>query len=244
MYGSRLRLSRTLVLATGLLVCASVCAGTASADTLLQQKQAQYAHVRAQVRRLDDHVELLTERYNQVREHLQLLRRQIRAAGARLDAEEAELEQQQRNLAQLLIEQYKGGDPRTIDVVLDSSSLAQLTSSMDLSGRVDTGVSATVDAIAAARAAIAHQRELLVIDRHESRIAKRKLVEKRREIRHELRRRRRLEKEIGQQVRVIEAAGSIGQEQLALDAHKWLERAMITDAAGFAAALAAHGRAA
>ncbi len=231
MYGSRLRLSRTLVLATGLLVCASVCAGTASADTLLQQKQAQYAHVRAQVRRLDDHVELLTERYNQVREHLQLLRRQIRAAGARLDAEEAELEQQQRNLAQLLIEQYKGGDPRTIDVVLDSSSLAQLTSSMDLSGRVDTGVSATVDAIAAARAAIAHQRELLVIDRHESRIAKRKLVEKRREIRHELRRRRRLEKEIGQQVQVIEAAGSIGQEQLALDAHKWLERALITDAA-------------
>jgi peptidoglycan DL-endopeptidase CwlO len=231
MHGSRLRLSRTLVLATGLILCAAVGAGTASADTLLQQKQAQYARVRAEVRKLDDHVELLTERYNAVRVHLQTLHRQIRGATARLDAEQAELERQQRNLAQLLIEQYKGGDPRTIDVVLDSSSLAELTSSMDLSGRVDTGVSDTVEAIAASKAAIAHQRELLVIDRRESRIAKQKLIEKRRQIRHELRRRRRLEKEIGQQVDVIRAAGSIGQEQIALDAHKWLEKALITDVA-------------
>ena len=87
MYGSPLRTSRTLVLALGLLLGAAVCAGTASADTLLQQKQAQYARVRAQVRALDDHVELLTERYNQVRVHLQMLRRQIREATVRLDAE-------------------------------------------------------------------------------------------------------------------------------------------------------------
>src|SRR5436190_12148007 len=107
MRGSRLRLSRTLVLAAALLLCSTAVGGTASADTLLQQKQAQYARVRADVRRLDGHIEMLTERFNQVRWHLHVLRREIRAATARLKAEQAELERQQHNLAQLLIEQYK-----------------------------------------------------------------------------------------------------------------------------------------
>jgi hypothetical protein len=209
-------LSRTLVVATGLLLCASVLSGTASADTLLQKKQAQYARVRSQVRKLDSHIELLTERYNQVRWHLHVLHREIHAATARLVAEEAELKRQQQNLAQLVIEQYKGGDPKTLEIVLGSSSLSQITNGMDLDRQVDTAVSDTVAAIDAARASIAHQRELLVIDRQASRVAKRRLEEKRRQIRHELRRRRRLEKEIGQQVKVIEAADQIGQGQLAL----------------------------
>jgi cell wall-associated NlpC family hydrolase len=231
MYGSRLRMSRTLVLAAGLILCASVLAGTASADTLLQQKQAQYARVRAQVRKLDSHIELLTERYNQVRWHLHVLRREIRETTVRLKAEEAELKRQQRNLAQLLIEQYKGGDPKTLEIVLGSSSLSQITNGMDLDRQVDTAVSDTVAAIDAARAAIAHQRELLVIDRQESRIAKRRLEQKRRQIHHELRHRRRLERELGQQVKVIEAGDQIGQGQLALEAHKWLEHALVADAA-------------
>ncbi len=150
MYGSSLRLWRTLALATCLLLGTSVLAGTASADTLLQKKQAQYARVRDQVRKLDHHVELLTERYNEVRWHLHVLRREIRVATARLKAEQLELERQQRNLAQLLIEQYKGGDPHTLEIVLDSSSLSQLTSSMDLNSRVDNAVGDTVDAIEAA----------------------------------------------------------------------------------------------
>ena len=112
MYGSRLRLSRTLVVATGLVLCASVLSGTASADTLLQKKQAQYARVRSQVRKLDSHIELLTERYDQVRWHLHVLHREIHVATVRLVAEEAELKRQQQNLAQLVIEQYKGGDPQ------------------------------------------------------------------------------------------------------------------------------------
>jgi peptidoglycan DL-endopeptidase CwlO len=224
-------LSRTLVLGAALVLSTTALAGTAAADTLLQQKQAQYARVRADVRKLDNHIEMLTERYDQVRWHLHVLRREIRAATARLKAEQAELERQQRNLAQLLVEQYKGGDPRMLEIVLDSSSLSQLTSSIDLSGRVDSAVSDTVDAIASARAAIAHQRELLVLDRKASRIAKRKLAQKRRQIRHELRRRRRLEKELGQQVQVIAAADQIGQGELALEAHKWLEADLTADAA-------------
>ena len=231
MYGSSLRLWRTLALATCLLLGTSVLAGTASADTLLQKKQAQYARVRDQVRKLDHHVELLTERYNEVRWHLHVLRREIRVATARLKAEQLELERQQRNLAQLLIEQYKGGDPHTLEIVLDSSSLSQLTSSMDLNSRVDNAVGDTVDAIEAAKAAIAHERAVLIADRRETRIAKRKLEQKRRQIRHELRRRRRLESELGQQVRVIEAGDQIGQGEQALKAHKWLEDAIVADAA-------------
>jgi cell wall-associated NlpC family hydrolase len=231
MCGSRLRLSRTLVLAAGLLLCASVLAGTASGDTLLQEKQAQYARVRAQVRKLDSHIELLTERYDQVRWHLHVLRREIRVATARLNAEEAELKRQQQNLAQLVIEQYKGGDPKTLEIVFGSSTLSQITSGMDLDRQVDAAVSDTVAAIDAARAAIAHQRELLVIDRQASRVAKLRLAQKRRQIRHQLRRRRRLEKELGQQVKVIEAADQIGQGQLALEAHKWLEHDLKADAA-------------
>jgi peptidoglycan DL-endopeptidase CwlO len=223
-------MSRMLVAAIGLVLGASVLAGTASADTLLQKKQAQYARVRAQVRKLDSRIELLTERYDHVRWHLHVLRREIRSATARLEAEQVELEHQQQTLAQLLIEQYKGGDPHTIEIVLDSSSLAQITNGMDLSRQVDSAVTDTVEAIAAARAAIAHERELLVIDRQESRIAKRRLEVKRHQIRHELRRRKRLEQELGQQVKVIEAADRIGQGQLALDAHKWLEDALSADA--------------
>jgi peptidoglycan DL-endopeptidase CwlO len=231
MYGSRLRLCRTLVLATGLLVGASVLAGPASADTLLEKKQAQYARVRVQVRKLDNHVELLTERYNAARWHLVVLRREIRAATARLKAEELELARQQRNLARLLIEQYKGGDSHAFEIVLDSSSLSQLTNSMDLNSRVDDGVSDAVAAIEATKAAIAQERALLLADRSKTRIVKRRLDEKRRQIRHELRRRRRLEAELGQQVRVIAAGDQIGQGELALEAHKWLEHALVADAA-------------
>ena len=83
----------------------------------------------------------------------------------------------------------------------------------------------------AARAAIAHQRARLVLDRHESRVAKTKLEQKRRQIRHELRRRRRLEKELGRPVQVIAAADQIGQGEIALEAHKWLEADLAADAA-------------
>ncbi len=219
------------MLAICLLLGASVLAGTASADTLLQQKQAQYARVRAQVRKLDHHVELLTERYNAVRWHLVVLRREIRASTARLKAEELELQRQQRNLAQLLIEQYKGGDSHAFEIVLDSSSLSQLTNSMDLNNRVDDGVSDAVAAIQATKVAIAHERALLIADRHKTRVAKRKLEVKQRQIRHELRHRRRLQAELGQQVQVIAAADQIGQGEQALEAHKWLEDALVADAA-------------
>ncbi len=51
----------TLLLAV---LAASALAGPAAADPLLDQKQAQYEKARREVRRLDNRVELITERYN------------------------------------------------------------------------------------------------------------------------------------------------------------------------------------
>ena len=47
---------------------AGVClhAQPAHADTLLDAKRAQYAHVHAEIRRLDNHAEMLTEQYDKV----------------------------------------------------------------------------------------------------------------------------------------------------------------------------------
>jgi cell wall-associated NlpC family hydrolase len=203
----------------------------APADTLLQQKQAQYAHVRAQVHRLDMQTERLTEQYDKVRWHLQVLHRRIRSTTARLLAEQAVLRRQQANLAQLLIQQYKVGDPRTIEIVLDSTSFSQVSNGMALTQQVDSAVGDTVDAIRSARDAISHARRLLVLDRRASRAAEKRLVVQRRVIRRQLQHRRALEAEIGQQVAVIAAADRIGQADLALAAHKWLEADLHADVA-------------
>src|SRR5437016_9289302 len=67
-------------------------AGPAAADTLLQQKQAQYEKVRRQVHRLDSRVEMLSERYDATVLRLQQLHGQITDANRRLAAAEAHLE--------------------------------------------------------------------------------------------------------------------------------------------------------
>lgn len=222
---------RPLLAGVVLLAWLAATAAPAGADTLLQQKQAQYAHVRAQVHRLDMRTERLTEQYDKVRWHLQVLQRRIRDTTKRLLAEQAQLRRQQANLAQLIVQQYKGGDPRTIEIVLGSTSFSQVSNGLALRQQVDSAVTDTVEAIQSARDAIAHARRLLVLDRRSSRAAERRLVAQRREIRRELRRRRALEDELGQQVAVIAAADRIGQADLALAAHKWLEADLRADVA-------------
>jgi peptidoglycan DL-endopeptidase CwlO len=222
---------RPLLAGVVLLAWLAAAAAPAGADTLLQQKQAQYAHVRAQVHRLDMRTERLTEQYDRVRWHLHVLERRIRDTTTRLIAEQAVLRRQQANLAQLIVQQYKGGDPKTIEIVLGSTSFSQVSNGLALRQQVDSAVTDTVEAIQSARDAIAHARRLLVLDRRSSRAAERHLVAQRREIRRELRHRRALEDELGQQVAVIAAADRVGQADLALAAHAWLEADLHADVA-------------
>ena len=230
MFGSSWRrCGGAVALATVLLACVPAFTSPAGADPLLDQKQAQYARVRAQMRRLDGRVELLTERYDRVKWHLHALRGRIRAATAQLIAEQAELERQQRNLTALLIQEYKGGDPHTIEIVLSASSISEITSGLDLSRQVDTAVADTVAAIQRARDAIARARHELIVDRRKSRAAERALRKERRRIRRQLRRRRRLAAELGTQVRVIAAADRVNQGAIALAAHNWLEQDLRAD---------------
>lgn len=198
-------------------------APTASADSLLAAKQQQYRHVRAQVHRLDMRAELLTERYDRAVWQLHVLKGKIAVATTTLQREQAELAYQKGILSQLLITQYKSGDPKVIEIVLGSTSLSQVTNSIALKARFDTAVSDTVSAIRAARDAIAHERQTLLFEQGRVKHTKRVLAQARRTIRAELKRRRALVAELGAQVTVLEAAGRIGQATLALKARTWIQ---------------------
>ena len=118
--GSTLRRMAWLLAVALAVVAAGTCvrAHPAQADPLLDAKRAKYAQVRADIRRLDNRAEFLTEQYDHVVWQLGVLRKRMRIATHRLVVERAKLKYEQGILSELLIEQYKGGDPATIDLVL------------------------------------------------------------------------------------------------------------------------------
>jgi cell wall-associated NlpC family hydrolase len=201
----------------------------ALADRLLDAKKARYAQVREDIRRLDDHAELLTEQYNKVVWKLGVLKQRMRIETRRLIAERAKLRYEQGVLARLMVEQYKGGDPRTIEIVLSSTSLAQVTGSMDLKARLDMAVKETVEAINRAKLAIEAERRAIHAAQIRMRALKQQIIVRRREIRRELRKRRRLVAQLGRQITVMTAADRIGQAELALAAQKWLRADLHAD---------------
>jgi cell wall-associated NlpC family hydrolase len=232
MHGSLHRLGGLLVVAlAAALTGLCVHARPALADQLLDTKRARYAQVRAEIQKLDVHAEALTEQYDKVVWQLGVLRKRMRIETARLIAERAKLRYEQGVLAGLMIEQYKGGDPRTLEIVLSASSLSQVTSGMDLKQRLDAAVATTVEAINAAKNAIAAERRAIAAAQVKARADKRQIVLRRHEIRRELRRRHRLVSILGRQITVMTAADRIGQADLALQAQKWLEADLKADVA-------------
>src|ERR1700760_4966890 len=134
----------TLVLA---LIAAFAHAGPASADPLVDQKRAQYDKVRHEVRKLDNRVELLTERYDGAVAQLAQLKIQIRSANRRLRSAEIHLTVEQEVLADLMVARYKGLDSSTLDILLGASSLSQVTGDMDIKRRFDAAVADAVNQI-------------------------------------------------------------------------------------------------
>jgi peptidoglycan DL-endopeptidase CwlO len=234
-----MELGSTLRRTAGLLAVfvAAIAAGTcvhaqpALADKVLDAKRAKYARIRADIRRLDNHAELLTERYDHVVWQLGVLRKRMRIATHRLIAERAKLEEEQSILSQLIVEQYKGGDPAMIDLVLSSSSLSQVAGGMDLKARLDAAVSETVKAINAARLAIAAERRTIAAAQVKAREDKREITIRRHQITRALRKRHRLVARLGRQITVMTAADRIGQAELALEAQKWLTADLRADVA-------------
>lgn len=232
MHGSLHRLGGVLLVALAATLAGfGVHARPALADPVLDAKRARYAHVREEIHRLDLHAEALTEQYDRVVWELGVLRRRMRIETARLIAERAKLRYEQGVLSGLVIEQYKGGDPKMLEIVLSASSLSQVTSGMDLKQRLDAAVATTVDAINAAKLAIAAERRAIAAAQVKARADKRQIVLRRREIRRELRRRHRLVAILGRQITVMAAADRIGQAELALQAQKWLEADLKADVA-------------
>jgi len=222
--GSTLRRPAALLAVAMAAIAAGTCvhAQPALGDNVLDAKRAEYARIRADIRRLDNHAELLTERYDRVVWQLGVLRRRMRIATHRLMVERAKLRRDQALLSELIIEQYKGGDPATIDLVLSASSLSQVTGGMDLKARLDAAVSETIEAINAARLAIAAERRTIAAAQVKAREDKREITIRRKQIKRELRRRHRLVAKLGRQITVMTAADRIGQAELALEAQKWL----------------------
>jgi peptidoglycan DL-endopeptidase CwlO len=209
----------TLLLAV---LAAFAFAGPAAADPLLDQKQAEYQKARHEVRKLDNRVELLTERYNATVIRLHQLHGQIKDASVRLAAAEAHLEFEESVLAELMVARYKGLDANTLDIVLGASSLDEVTGSLDIKQRFDSAVTSAVGEIRGTRDEIARERAALILAQVQVRQQKRQLDRRRRQISHMLARRRHLMILLGHQVQVAAAAAAIGQTKLALQAQTWV----------------------
>ena len=167
---------------------------------------------------LDNRVELLTEQYDGTVVRLHQLKVQIKRATRRLQAAEIHLAYEQSVLANLMVARYKGLDSTTLDIVLGASSLDQVTGSLDIQQRFDAAVTDAVDQIQIARDAIKAQRVQLIATRVQVLAQKRLIAKRRDKITLMLRHRRRLMHSLGSQVRIGEAADSIGQAHVALEA--------------------------
>ena len=210
-----------------LAVCAALAhAGPAAANPELDQKKAQLAKVRHEVQALDGRVELLTEQYDGAVVRLHQLKVQIRRATRRLHAAEIHLAYEQSVLANLMVARYKGLDATTLDIVLGASSLDQVTGSLDIQARFDAAVTEAVDQIQIAKDTIQAQRLQLIATRVQVLAEKRLIAKRRDKITAMLGRRRRLMHSLGTQVRIGEAADSIGQAHVALEAAAWVRQDM------------------
>jgi peptidoglycan DL-endopeptidase CwlO len=219
--------SRRLPRAFGVTLLLAVLAafaftGPAAADPLLDQKQAQYEKARREVRKLDNRVELLSERYNATVIRLHQLHGQIKDANIKLAAAEAHLEFEESVLAELMVARYKGLDANTLDIVLGASSLNEVTGSLDIKQRFDAAVTSAVEEIRGTRDEIASERAALILAQAQVRQQKRELDRRRQQISRMLAKRRHLMILLGHQVQVAAAAAAIGQTKLALQAQTWV----------------------
>src|SRR6476469_5336437 len=135
--GSTLRRMVGLLAVALAVVAPGTCvhARPALADTVLDAKRAKYARIRADIRRLDSRSEFLTEQYDHVVWQLGVLRKRMRIATHRLIVERAKLRYEQGILSELIVEQYKGGDPATIDLVLSAAAVSLDNGAMDIKAR-------------------------------------------------------------------------------------------------------------
>src|SRR4051812_8457254 len=156
----RLRSMRVLGGLTALSACLVLAsAGPASADpTTLAEAQQHYDQVKAQVRRLDDRAEKLTEQYNAAVDQLKRLKVQIEVAQRRLHAAQIKLKEHEQALGALMVLAYKDLDQNSLDIVLGASSLSDVTSSLDLQQRYDQAVADAVTGIREARDEILAQK--------------------------------------------------------------------------------------
>ena len=209
---------------------ASFHAAAAHADTVLDHKRARYAHVRAEIRHLDNHAEMLTEQYDKVVWQLGVLRRRMRIATHRLIVERAKLHYEQGSWAarhRAVQGRRPAHDRDRARGVVARPGDGQHGSE----AAPGHAVADTVAAIDAAKHAIVAERSAIAAAQVKERADKRQIIVRRREIRRELRRRHRLVGDLGRQITVMTAADRIGQADLALEAPKWLKADLKADVA-------------
>jgi cell wall-associated NlpC family hydrolase len=216
-------LLRVLGVVAGISACLlAASANTASADPSLDATKDHYEQVTRQVRKLDHRAEQLTEEYNKTVWELQQLHRQIRYAQHRLHDAEVQLAAHKKSLALLVVASYKGLTPETSDILLGAGSLEDVTGGLDLKARLDRAMATATAQIEQLRQEILEQKAALEAAQTRAEQEREQLAVKRREIRHQLRRRRLLMELLGNQIAAGEAADTIGQAKLALRAAKWI----------------------
>ena len=200
----------------------AAAANTASADPTLDATKQHYQEVTREVRKLDHRAEQLTEEYNKTVWELQQLHRQIVYAKHRLHDAQVQLRAHKKSLAILVVAKYKGLTPQTSDILLGAGSLEDLTGGLDLKARLDRAMATAVAQITQLRQEIIDQKTALEAAQARAEKEREQLVLKRKQIHHELRRRRLLMDLLGNQIAAGEAASTIGQSKLALQAAKWI----------------------
>ena len=202
---------------------------SAHAGSVVVSTQTRYARIEAKIRKLDARAELVTQRYDGVRWHLQRIRRQLVVTAAQLRQAERQLAYQRKVLAGLLVAQYKRGNPQTLQIVMGASSFSAASTLVDNNARFNQAVTDALDAIRADATWIELQRSNLRIERRQAKADERALARMRKKIERELVVRRQLAGEIHAQLLAVEAAERLHQAQSALNATKWLQQDVRVD---------------
>jgi peptidoglycan DL-endopeptidase CwlO len=229
------------MLATGVLLIAAGAAAVArptparadpvTSSDVVAQKKAEYQQIRQEVVTLDASSTALAEQYDKAKWQVHQLKAKIVEAGHRIKIEQAKLAFEESALSSLMVASYKGGVTHAVDIVLGANSLTELTTALDAQQRFDAAVSSAVIGIRNARDAIQNQRDLLVQEHSAEVYQEHLLATRRAQILKMLAKRRKLMRIVGQQMRIAEAADSIGQAKLALKAQRWVRKDELANAA-------------
>ncbi len=230
---------RVLIAAVVVVALSAAAAGTAAPPDV-RSKQAQAAHVLAEINGIDAQLGHTVEAWNGANLRLASVERELKANTAQLAVAQAQYRAAQRRIARRLVAIYVAGEPDMVDVILGASNVGDLIDGLDAVSKVtaqDRQIAAQANAL---KAKLDSHERTLVRARAEQRATLADLTAKRAQIQSSLATRRRLLSSIHGQIARIQAAQRVQEARLAAQARARLAREQAQAEAAAARARAAQ----